>query len=243
MKVLLISVVVWVCAWPGATWLAAQGTKSQSDFARRARTVYVGVGYGPTTLTPSGDVREMNGIEYTFETKANDLGGMFYVGGWITEHIGLEVGTRNYGMIDAPFTFVNTHENTSGEGDSEVSMRGFNVSALFGIEPIDDIQLVARLGALTWKQSYESNFRTTGEPAKTVDMERRGTGPAAGLGLSYRFSRAWQMDLRYEYAMLDEDRVQLLTVGLAYDFIGLLPAGDNRSRSRDASVVRTKYPF
>ncbi len=243
MKVLLISVVVWICAWPGATWLAAQGSKSQSDLARRAHTLYVGVGYGPTLLTPSGDEREMKGIKYTFETKADDLGGLFYVGGWITEHIGVEFGTRNYGVIDAPFKFVNTHDNTSGEGDAEITMRGLNVSALFGIDPIDDVQLVARVGALTWKQSYESNFRTTGESATDVNMERNGAGPAVGLGLSYRFSGGWQMDFRYEYAMLDEDRVQLMTLGFAYDFVGLVPGGGDRSRSRDASVVRTKYSF
>ena len=85
--------------------------------SERNQLVYVGLGYGPTTLKTSGEQRQVDGIDFNFDAKDNDLGSMFYVGGWMSEHVGLEVGIRDYGVIDVPFTFSNPHDNTSGTGE------------------------------------------------------------------------------------------------------------------------------
>ena len=190
--------------------------------AGRKHAVYVGLGYGPTQLITSDQQREVNGIDFTFSSKANDLGGLFYCGGWITDHVGLEIGARNYGTIDAPFTFHDPHDNTSGTGQSKVSINGFNVSLMLGVDLFKDVQVVGRAGALTWKENYKSRFDMPGRPAINAATDASGTGMAFGVGLTYRFTPGWQVEARYEYAALEEDRVSLFSVGLSYDFIGLL---------------------
>jgi opacity protein-like surface antigen len=187
---------------------------------KRNHLVYVGFGFGPTSLKTAGNQREVSGIDFTFDTEANDLGFLFYVGGWISEHIGLEVGSRNYGTIDVPFGFSDPHDNTTGTGLSEVSMNGINVSILLGLDIPGNIQVVGRVGALIWKERFESRFDIPGMPAVNAEMDSSGTGLAAGLGVSYRFTDGWQLEARYEYATLDDDTVSLATVGLAYDFFG-----------------------
>ncbi len=196
--------------------------KDADGEGERNHTVYIGVGYGPTQLKTSGTQREVSGIDFTFNTKANDLGSVLYLGGWITDHVGLELGPRNYGSIEAPFQFQDPHDNTSGTGESEVSIYGFNLSLMLGFDIGEDVQVVGRAGAMTWKEKYKSRFDIPGEPAINADLEASGTGPAVGLGITYRFTPGWQLEARYEFATLEDDQVSLLTVGLSYDLIGLL---------------------
>ena len=84
----------------------------------------------------------------------------------------------------------------------------------------ENLQVVGRVGALTWKEELESRFDILGKPAVNAETEESGTGFTAGLGLSYQFKPGWLLETRYEYAALDEDNVSLLTFGFAYDFIG-----------------------
>jgi hypothetical protein len=189
---------------------------------KRNHAVYVGIGYGPVELEMSDQQRQVSGIDFTFDADADDLGGLFYIGGWITDHVGAELGTRTYGSVDIPFTFDNPHDNTSGTGESEVSINGFAVSVMLGFDIGRDIQIVCRAGALTWKEEFDSRFDIPGQPAIVRDMELSGTGPLLGVAITYRFTPGWQLEGRYEYASLDEDDLSLLTVGLSYDFIGLL---------------------
>lgn len=206
-----------------ATGRAGEATLNRAEGeGARNHAVYIGLGYGPTQLKTSGKEREVSGIDFTFDTEANDLGSAFYLGGWITDHVGLEVGARDFGTIEAPFAFRDPHDNTSGTGMSEVSVNGFNVSLMLGFDVLEDVQIVGRAGALTWKERYKSRFDIPGKPAINAEMEGSGTGPALGAGITYRFTPGWQLEARYEYASLDEDTVSLLTVGLSYDFIGLV---------------------
>jgi opacity protein-like surface antigen len=192
-----------------------------SGMNERNHSVYVGLGFGPTTLTTSGDQREVDGIDFTFDTEADDLGSMFYLGGWISEHVGAEIGIREYGTINVPFAFSNPHDNTSGTGESEVSMSGVNVSLLLGTDIGERFQIVGRVGALMWREDFESRFDIPGSPAVNAETEDSGVGFASGLGLSYQVKPGWQLETRFEYATLGDDEVSLLTFGLAYDFIGL----------------------
>ena len=102
MKRSLVLAAICVCVGVGADRLMA-GSPSEVEWDERNHLFYVGIGYGPTLLSTSADQREINGIEYTFDAEADDLGGLFYAGWWITEHVGIEVGTRNYGTVDVPF--------------------------------------------------------------------------------------------------------------------------------------------
>lgn len=187
----------------------------------RNHSVYVGIGYGPTQLKTSGDEREVEGINFTFDTEADDLGGMAYLGYWITDHVGVEIGGRDYGSINVPFSFHDPHDNTSGTGESDVSINGFNISLLLGFDITREVQVVGRAGALSWTEKFDSRFDIPGQPAIHAETEDSGTSPALGLGITYRFTPGWQLDARYEHASLDEDSVSLVTVGLSYDFIGL----------------------
>ena len=217
------AVVVAVALCTTATGRAAEGRlKEAVGESERNHTVYLGIGYGPTQLSTSDQQREVSGIDFTFDTKANDLGSVFYIGGWITDHVGLEAGAHVYGKIDVPFEFHDPHDNTSGTGQSEVSMSGLGVSLLLGFDIGKSVQIVGRVGALSWKERYQSRFDMPGKPAINAEMETSGTGPTLGVGISYRFTPGWQLEARYEHASLEEDQVSLLTVGLSYDLIGLV---------------------
>ena len=218
---MMVAAAVAVCV--SATGRAGEAKLKEAEGEGvRNHTVYVGLGYGPTQLKTSGKEREVSGIDFTFDTEANDLGSAFYLGGWITDHVGLEIGARDYGTIDTPFLFHDPHDNTSGTGESEVSISGVNVSLMLGFDIGKDVQIVGRAGALSWKEKYESRFDIPGKPAINSDLEASGTAPALGLGITYRFTPGWQLEARYEHDSLDQDKVTLLTVGLSYDFIGLV---------------------
>jgi hypothetical protein len=183
---------------------------------------YIGFGYGPADLKTDGSQRNVSGLDFTFGTEANDLGGMFYAGYWITEHVGVEVGGRDYGQVDVPFSFYDPHDNSSGTGESMVSMGGFNVSLMLGLDVTKDVQAVLRAGALSWKEEFESRFDVPGQPVMYREMELSGTGATYGAGLVYRFTPGWQLEGRYEHASFDKDEVDLVSIGLSYDFIGLV---------------------
>jgi hypothetical protein len=53
--------------------------KEAEGEGQRNHAVYIGLGYGPTQLKPSGKEREVSGIDFTFDTEAHDLGSAFYV--------------------------------------------------------------------------------------------------------------------------------------------------------------------
>jgi hypothetical protein len=188
----------------------------------RNHTVYVGVGGGFAQLSTSGNSRKVSGIDFTFSADANDMGQMGYIGGWITDHVGVEIGARNYGNVKVPFGFHDPHDNTSGTGESEVTIAGLNIALMLGFDIGRAVQIVGRAGMLTWKEKYDSRFDIPGKPAINAEMETSGTGPVLGLGITYRFTPGWQLEGRYEFATLDEDTISLATLGLSYDLIGLL---------------------
>lgn len=187
----------------------------------RNHLVYAGIGFGPTQLKTSGQSREVDGIDFSFSTEAKDAGGALYVGGWITDHVGAEIGTRNYGTIDVPFEFFDPHDNSSGTGESQVSITGVNLALMAGVDLTRNIPVVGRVGVLFWKEEYDSRFDIPGEPAIDATTEASGSGPMLGVGASCRVSPGWQIDARYEFATLDEDTISLMTIGLAYDFVAL----------------------
>jgi len=188
----------------------------------RRHSFYVGIGGGLTQLSTVDNERSMEGINFRFDTEVSDLGTCFFAGYWITDHVGIEAGTRSYGIIDVPFEFTNPHDNTSGTGDSEVSIGGWSTSLTLGFDPLDSLQVYARVGALMWEESFDSRFDIVGEPAIHRETETTGTGLLVGAGVNWRFHSAWQLHLQYEHATLDEDTAGMASLALSYDFLGFV---------------------
>ncbi len=188
----------------------------------RKHSFYLGMGGGPTQLSTVDNERNMEGINFSFDTEVSDLGTCFFLGYWITDHVGVEAGTRNYGTIDVPFTFSDPHDSSSGSGESEVTIDGSSVALMLGFDPVDSVQVYARAGALMWNESFDSRFDIAGEPAIRRETEDSGTGMLLGAGVSWRFHTGWRFQLQYEHATLGEDTAGMASLGLVYDFLGFV---------------------
>ena len=199
---------------------AVETVLSEESPNERAHSLYLGMGYGPTTVSPGNEKRSVEGIDFSLKTDANDLGGMFYAGYWMSEHVALEIGGRDYGTVDVPFSFSDPHDNSSGTGESGVSINGFNASLLLGFDLVSNVQVIARGGMLSWKEKMESRFDIPGEPAIRRELETSGTGLLYGAGLNWRFESTWALSAQYEHVTLDNDEISRVTLGLSYDFMG-----------------------
>jgi opacity protein-like surface antigen len=188
----------------------------------RQRSFYVGLGGGPTQFKTGDDEREMDGLSFRFETDDDDLGLMAFAGYWISDNIGIEVGSRSYGTVDVDFEFSNPHDGTSGTGASEVSINGIAISLVFGYDVFDTVQVYVRAGALMWQEDFDSRFDIPGEPAIQRTTDDSGTGGVYGGGVSWRFHDTWQLHAQYDYAALGDDDVGMASLGLSYDCSGLL---------------------
>ena len=186
----------------------------------RNHSFYVGFGFGPTQLKLANNERNVEGINFKFNASNTDLGGETHAGYWITDNVGVEVGGRNYGKMKAPFTFSDPHDNSTGTGESEVSMNGFNVSLVLGVDLNPNIQLFARAGVLIWKENYDSRFDIPGQPAMHRTYQQGGTGYSVGAGVNFRFTEGWVLQAQLEQCAFGEDAVSMVSVGLTYDFIG-----------------------
>lgn len=192
----------------------------QAGWPERNHSFYAGFSFGPTQLKLANNERAVEGINFKFDAKNNDLGGEAHAGYWITDNVGLEVGGRMFGKMKAPFSFSDPHDNTTGTGESEVTMNGFNVSLVLGYDFTPQIQLFGRVGAIMWKEAYDSRFDIAGQPAMHRAYEQNGTGYCAGIGASFRFTEGWAVVVQYEMDSIGEDSVSMITAGLTYDFIG-----------------------
>jgi outer membrane autotransporter protein len=186
----------------------------------RNHSFYVGFGFGPTQLKLANNERNVEGINFKFNASNNDLGGETHAGYWITDNVGIEVGGRSYGRMKAPFSFSDPHDNSTGSGESEVGMNGFNVSLVIGYDLAPQLQLFARAGVLMWKESYDSRFDIPGQPAIHRSYDQSGTGLSLGAGVSFRFADGWALQAQFEQASFGEDSVSMVSAGFSYDFIG-----------------------
>lgn len=191
----------------------------RDGLTERNHSFYVGFGFGQTQLKLANTDRNVEGINFKFDAHNTDLGGETHAGYWITDHVGVEVGGRSYGKMKAPFSFTDPHDNTTGTGESEVGMNGFNVSLVLGIDIHPDIQLFARVGALMWKENYDSRFDIPGQPAMHRTYEQSGTGYSVGVGANFRFTEGWAIQAQFEQCAFGDDAVSMVSVGLTYDFI------------------------
>ncbi len=190
----------------------------------RQHSFYVGLAGGPAQFMAGNGEREMDGLNFRFDTDDDDLGVMSFVGYWISDHVGFEVATRDYGTVDVDFEFSNPHDSTSGTGESEVTVDGIAVSLMFGYDVLDAVQVYLRAGALMWQEDFESRFDIPGEPAIDRTTDDNGTGFVYGVGVSWRFKDhdTWQLHAQYDYAALGDDDIGMVSLGFSYDFIGLV---------------------
>ena len=187
----------------------------------RNHLLYLGFGFGPTQLKTGGDTRSVEGINFNYSAGNNNLGGETHAGFWISDNVAVEIGARDYGKAKVPFAFSDPHDNTSGTGEAEVGMRGFNISLVLGCDITPKLQVFARAGVLKWTESFESRFDIPGQAAMHRTYDQSGTGLSLGAGMSYRFSNYWHWQVQYEYDTFDVDQVSMLSIGLSYDLLGL----------------------
>jgi opacity protein-like surface antigen len=185
------------------------------------RSFYLGIGAGPTQFKTGNSEREMDGLSFRFDTDDDDLGLMAFAGYWISDNVGIEVASRNYGTVDVDFEFSNPHDGTSGTGVSEVSIDGVAVSLVVGFDVFDTVQVYARAGALMWQEDFNSRFDIPGEPAIERTTDDSGTGAVYGGGVSWRFHTTWQLSAQYDHATLGDDDVGMASLALSYDCVGL----------------------
>ncbi len=187
----------------------------------RNHLLYLGFGFGPTQLKTGGDTRSVEGIDFKYSAGNKNLGGETHVGFWISDNVAIEIGARDYGKAKAPFSFNDPHDNTSGTGEADVSMRGFNVSLVLGYDVTPKLQVFTRAGVLKWTESFESRFDMPGHAAMHRTYDQSGTGLSLGAGVSFRFKDYWHWQVQYEYDTFDVDQVSMLSIGLSYDLLGL----------------------
>lgn len=193
---------------------------ARDPVAPRVHSVYVGLGYGPTSFQPANNAREMEGINFRFTTDAEDLGSQAYIGYWLSDHVALELGGRDFGSVKVPFEFQDPHDNTEGTGESEASFNGVNVSLLVGGDLGESVRVFGRLGAISWQNDLSTRFDIPGEPPIRRSETYSGTGVSYGAGLSWFLESGWQLVAQYEHSTFDDDEMDLMTVGLAFDFAG-----------------------
>lgn len=191
-------------------------------FQNRNHLLYLGFGFGPTQLKTGGDTRTVEGINFKYSAGNNNLGGETHAGFWLTDNVAIEIGARDYGKANVPFSFSDPHDNSAGTGESEVGMRGFNISLVLGYDLTPKLQVFTRAGVLKWTESFDSRFDIPGQAAIHRTYEQSGTGMSLGAGVSYRFSDFWQLQLQYEYDTFDVDQVSMASLGLSYDLLGLI---------------------
>ena len=188
----------------------------------RNHSLYVGFGFGPTQLKPGNDTRSVEGIDFKLTASNNNMGGETHVGYWLTDYLAIEVGGRDYGQAKVPFSFSDPHDNTTGTGESKVGMRGFNVSLVLGVDVTPKLQLFARAGVLQWTETFDSRFDIPGQSAMHRNYTQSGAGMCLGAGLNYRFENYWNLQVQYEHNTFDIDQVSMFSIGIGYDFLGLM---------------------
>ena len=193
----------------------------QDSIEKRNHLFYVGFGFGPTQLKPGSDSRTVEGIDFKYSAGNNNLGGETHAGFWISDNVALEIGARDYGKAKVPFAFSDPHDNSTGTGESEVDMSGFNISVVLGYDITPKLQLFVRAGVLQWKETFDSRFDIPGQAAMHRTYDQSGTGMSLGAGVSYRFHDYWHLQAQYEHDTFDVDQVSMVSVGMSYDFIGL----------------------
>ena len=215
-----------------ATWLACAAAAFAAEPGgdpdavalepERNHAFYVGFGFGPTELKPANESRSVEGIDFAFTASSDDVGSEVHAGYWIDDHVAIELGMRDYGTINVPFTFHDPHDNSSGTGESEVDASGGTVAALLGYDLTPTLQVFLRGGVLMWKEKFDSRFDIPGEAAMHRTYEQSGVGMIYGAGLSYRFHGGWALQGQYEHSALDPDEATMMTIGFTYDFIDLV---------------------
>ena len=228
-RITVYMTLVLACTLPAA--LAQHGTADDMEqlqdwAAARNRSFYVGFGGGLTQFKTSGDSREMDGLDFTFDTDDDDLGMVVSAGYWIKDgdhlDVGVEVSIRNYGTVTVPFAFSNPHDNSSGTGEAEVQLKAWSLAVMLGYDLNEVFQLYGRVGILPWTESFDSRFDIPGQPAIERQTEDDGTGFLVGAGVAYRFTSTWDLFLQYDLGTIGDDDIGMASLGFTYDFLGLV---------------------
>ncbi|QHJ01659.1 outer membrane beta-barrel protein [Xylophilus rhododendri] len=127
-----------------------------------------------------------------------------YGGGMFNQNLGLELGYVNFGEI------------TRGGGDTKA--QGLNLSLLAKAPLGDRFDVFGKVGT-TYGWTKTSSNAASGVPGG----KENGFGVSYGVGASYYFTPQVAATLEYEshdlkFAGTGKDRVELVTVGLRYNY-------------------------
>lgn len=223
MKILKQTALAWtMIVAAGAGGARAEAVDALGKKEATPKFLYFGFGYGPTAVGLGSQARSIEGIDFTLDANADDLGYSGYLGWWINRNVALEVGRMDFGSIDVPFTFQDPHDNTSGRGQASAAFAGSTVSLRMGADLGDAASVFARAGAISWTNNIESRFDLPGQPAIRRELSDSGVGMTLGAGFNFRLSDCWRMQLEGQHCTLGEDTVDMVTLGLAFDFGALL---------------------
>lgn len=186
----------------------------------RRHSFFLGGGYGLTNVDPANQQRQEEGINFTFTTDESDMGWVVSTGYWITDAVGLELSYWGFGTVTVPFEFQDPHDNSSGTGESKIGFSGPSGALLLGHD-FGSVRVFGRLGALHWTRDMDTRFDIVGEPAIRRSVSTSGTGLTFGAGLGWRFHNAWTLLAQFERGTFDDDTIDLFTLGMEYDFLGL----------------------
>ncbi len=214
-------IVTVACLMLTLTATAAAAASDWDYWNSRKHSIFTTVGFGPTTVRPEGNEREVEGITFQFATEDTGLGGAGMFGYWITDNVGLEFGYWDFGAVDVPFSFQDPHDNTSGTGESAMHFTGYCPALLLGYD-IGAFQIFGRLGAIIWSQDMSTRFDIPDEPAIRRQLSKSGTDVTYGVGASWRFHTYWSLQVQYERTVFNKDKVDLFLLGLSYDFLGVM---------------------
>ena len=204
----------WICTClvTGGAWGAPAEQREDP------KSLYFGFGYGPTSVGLGSQARTIEGIDFTLDAKADDLGYTGYIGWWINRNVAIEAGRMDFGNIDVPFTFRDPHDNTSGRGEATATFAGSTVSLRMGSNLGEAVSVFLRAGAISWTNSIQSRFDIPGQPAIRRELSDSGVGMTLGAGFNFRLSDCWRMQIEGQHCTLGEDEVNMVTLGLSLDF-------------------------
>lgn len=195
---------------------------ADAALAARKHGFYIGAGVGITSIRPADSERSEQGISFRFDADGNDMGAGAFVGYWISDHVGFEVGTRSYGKVDVAFEFDDPHDNTHGTGEASLDYTAVGVSLMLGADPLRNVQVYGRAGTMFWTRTTEARFDIPGEPAIDALVEEDGAGLNLGVGVDWRFEGGWHLRLQADRTLFDDDEIDMFGLALLYDFSGLL---------------------
>jgi opacity protein-like surface antigen len=199
----------------GADTVTGEKTPPGSKWIHR---FYMGAGFGASRIETDGGARDVGALETSIDVDDYDVGIRAYTGYRVNRYLSLEVGFSDFGTVTGLGTFRDPQTDLTDTGKAKVWANGADLSLVLGYEPIRNLQVFLRAGALAWEEEVSIHGRVPDRGSERCTESGSGMGMTYGAGVAYRLSKAWRVEARYEQATLGRDDVGMATLGFAYVF-------------------------